>query len=193
MIKPIVEIGDPVLREPTRPVSYEAVTTEPVQSLIDDLIDTMRHADGAGIAANQIGINLRIAIIGVDHNDRYPYKPHLPMQVLVNPTYRTLDDETYRNNEGCLSVPVRGYLDRFMNIEIEALNRNGEPFQQVYRGLSAGTVQHEIDHLDGFLITDRIDDNASISTWENFRRHEYDAFVDSIADAIIRTEPRGDT
>ncbi len=190
MLRTIPQIGDPVLRGPNLEVSTEAVNSSEIQTLIDDMIDTMRHANGAGIAANQVGVNLRICIIGVEANERYPYKPALPLTVLVNPVVEQIGAETYLNNEGCLSVPIRGDLLRMMAIEVRAWDRTGRPFEQIYRGLSAGTVQHEVDHLDGKLILDRVTDPTSFSTWENFKAHEYDRFVERIQPVIAATEPR---
>jgi len=190
MIRAIPQIGDPVLRAPNRPVTPEELSGAEMRSLIDDMIETMRDSQGAGIAANQVGVNLRICVVGVEANKRYPYKPYLPLTVLINPIVEILGNETYLNNEGCLSVPVRGDLPRYMNLKVVALDRFGVGFQQVYRGLSAGTVQHEVDHLDGKLITDRVTDSGSLSTWENFRTHQYDQFVERIQPAIDATEPR---
>ena len=190
MIRTIPQIGDPVLRAPNLEVSIEAVDSSEIQTLIDDMIDTMRHAHGAGIAANQVGINLRICVIGVRANERYPYKPALPLTVLVNPVVEEIGTETYLNNEGCLSVPIRGDLVRMMAIKVRAWDRTGRPFEQIYRGLSAGTVQHEVDHLNGKLILDRVTDPISFSTWENFKAHEYDRFVERIQPVIAATEPR---
>ncbi len=190
MIRAIPQIGDPVLRAANLEVSTEAVNGAEIQMLIDDMIDTMRHANGAGIAANQVGVNLRICVIGVEANERYPYKPALPLTVLVNPLVEQIGTETYLNNEGCLSVPIRGDLLRMMAIKVRAWDRTGRPFEQIYRGLSAGTVQHEVDHLDGKLILDRVTDPTSLSTWENFKAHEYDRFVERIAPVIAATEPR---
>lgn len=190
MIRTIPQIGDPVLRAANLEVSVEAVNTAEIQTLIDDMIETMRHASGAGIAANQVGVNLRVCIIGVEANERYPYKPALPLTVLVNPVVHQIGTETYLNNEGCLSVPIRGDLLRMMSIMVRAWDRTGRPFEQIYRGLSAGTVQHEVDHLDGKLILDRVTDPTSFSTWENFRAHEYDRFVARIQPVIDATEPR---
>lgn len=192
-IRDIPQIGDPVLRRPTDDVTVDQFTDPEFQQLVDDMIETMRHAGGAGIAANQVGVSLNVCVIGVDRNDRYPYKPPIPLTVLVNPVIRPLDDERWLNNEGCLSVPIRGDLRRMMNIEVTASDRNGEPFTQVYRGLSAGTVQHEVDHLGGRLIVDRMTDPTSISTWENFAEHGMEAYLERIAPIIDRTAPRTGT
>ena len=168
----------------------DELSSPEVQSLIDDMIETMRDANGAGIAANQVGVSLQICVIGVEENLRYPYKPAIPLTVLVNPSIRLLDDVTYPNNEGCLSVPIRGDLPRYMNIEVSALDREGKSFTQTYRGLSAGTVQHEVDHLNGMLIVDRVEDNRTMSTWEMFEKHQMGRYLDRIQPAIAATEPR---
>jgi peptide deformylase len=186
-VRAIPQIGDPVLRRPTHDVADFA---DPgFQQLVDDMIDTMQDANGAGLAANQVGVSLNVCVIGVDRNERYPYKPAIPLTVLVNPQIKLLDDEKWLNNEGCLSVPIRGDLFRWMNIGVTAQDRHGEPFSQIYRGLSAGTVQHEVDHLNGGLIVDRMDDRSSITTWTNFQQHGMDAYLNRIQPIIKRTEP----
>lgn len=190
MIRSIPQIGDPVLRAINRAISLGELASSPVQTLIDDMIDTMRDAQGAGIAANQVGVNVRICVVGVEANERYPYKPAIPLTVLVNPAIVPVGDDTYLNNEGCLSVPIRGDLRRFTHISVRALDRHGLEFEQAYRGLSAGTIQHEVDHLDGKLILDRVEDPTSFTTWENFKTHQYDEFVRRIQPVIDLTEPR---
>ncbi|MDA2980066.1 MAG: peptide deformylase [Actinomycetota bacterium] len=187
-VLPIPQIGDPVLRIPTTDVTN--FDDEWFQTLVDDMIETMREANGAGIAANQVGVSSSVCVIGVDHNDRYPYKPAIPLTVLVNPIIEVLDDEQWLNNEGCLSVPIRGDLYRDMNIVVTGKDRYGKPFEQVYRGLSAGTVQHEVDHLMGGLIVDRMDNRTSMTTWENFTKNGMAAYLERIAPVIERTEPR---
>ncbi|MDH3498527.1 MAG: peptide deformylase [Acidimicrobiia bacterium] len=193
MIRSIPQLGDPVLRATNTTVSPEQLASNEIQQLIDDMIDTMRDAKGAGIAANQVGVNLRICVIGVDHNARYPYKPPIPLTVLVNPTIEPLDAITYLNNEGCLSVPIRGDLHRYMSIRVTALDRHGAPIDGIYRGLSAGTVQHEVDHLDSKLIVDRIHDPLSMSTWANFAQFGYDEYIRRVQPVIDVTEPQVET
>ncbi len=191
-VRPIPRIGDPVLRRPTDDVTAGQFADSAFQQLVDDMIETMQDANGAGIAANQVGVSLNVCVIGVDRNARYPYKPPIPLTVLANPVIRPLDEERWLNNEGCLSVPIRGDLYRRMNIEVSAQDRHGNPFTQIYRGLSAGTVQHEVDHLGGRLIVDRMNDPTSMTTWENFQRHGLEAYLERIAPIIARTEPRTD-
>jgi peptide deformylase len=180
-VRPIVHVGHPVLREPTREVSPDELATPQIQALIDDLIDTMRHAGGAGLAANQVGQSVRIAVIEVDRNPRYPYKPPIPLTVIVNPRLEAVDDEVVAINEGCLSVPdLRGTLDRHVTVRIRYLDRHGVARDEVERGLTAGTFQHECDHLDGRLFLDRVADPTTFTTWEQFDRFHRDAFVEPI-------------
>jgi len=112
-IRKIATVGHPVLRQRAREVPPGELASPELQRLIDDLIDTMRDANGAGIAANQVHEPVRVAVIEVDHNRRYPYKPPIPLTVLVNPVIEPLDDELVEINEGCLSVPnLRGSVLR---------------------------------------------------------------------------------
>src|SRR5689334_22692108 len=172
-VRPILSLGDPVLRQPSREVTPDELRSPEVQKLIDDLIDTKRAAHGAGIAANQVGEAVRVAVVEVEpDNPRYPYKPPVPLTVIANPEIEPLDGETFRVNEGCLSVPdLRGELDRHVSIRVRYLDRYGVEHEEVRRGLTAGTFQHEVDHLDGILFVDRADPR-SLATWEQFDRHQ---------------------
>ena len=186
-VREILHVGNPLLRERSREVSAEELASPAVQALIDDLIDTMHAANGAGIAAPQVGELLRIATIEVNHNPRYPYKPRIPLTVVVNPVIEPLDDEMVDVNEGCLSVPnMRGNVLRHVNVRVRYLDRNGEAHDEVKRGLTAGTFQHECDHLDGLLFLDRVHDTRSLTTWEQFERFHRDAFVERITEFVRR-------
>ncbi|HEY1596297.1 MAG TPA: peptide deformylase [Thermoleophilaceae bacterium] len=169
----IATVGDPVLRERARDLTVEELRSDELQRLIDDMIDTKRAAHGAGIAANQVGRALRVAVVEVEPgNPRYPYKPPVELTVIVNPEIEPLDDDVFPVNEGCLSVPdLRGDVERFVNVRVRYLDRHGEPQEEVRRGLTAGTFQHEVDHLDGVLFLDRVRDPSTFSTWEQFDRH----------------------
>jgi peptide deformylase len=186
-IREIVAIGDPVLRERAREVSDDELRSTEVQSLVDDLIETRRAANGAGLAANQVGVPLRIAVAEVvGTNPRYPYKPPIPLTVMVNPVIEPLDEETFEINEGCLSVPdLRGTLARLVNIRVRYLDREGVERAEEKRGLTAGTFQHEVDHLDGVLFCDRADPRT-FATWEQFERHQQDEFLARIGEFVER-------
>jgi peptide deformylase len=186
-VRPIATVGHPVLRQPTRPVSRDELAARDIQRLIDDMIDTMRDAAGAGIAANQVHEPVRIAVVEVTANRRYPYKPPIPLTVLVNPVLEPLDDELVEINEGCLSVPdLRGNVFRHVNVRVRYWDRDGVEHDEVKRGLTAGTFQHECDHLDGLLFLDRVIDTRTLTTWEQFEVHHRDAFVERITRFVER-------
>jgi len=186
-VRDILTIGHPALRTRAREVASDELASAEVQALIDDLIDTMRAAHGAGIAATQVGVPLRVAVVEVRHNPRYPYKPPIPLTVVVNPTIEPLGDELVRINEGCLSVPdLRGEVERHVTIRLRRLDREGHEHDEVVRGLTAGTFQHELDHLDGRLFVDRVTDTTTFTTWEQFERFHRDAFVARITEFVAR-------
>ena len=140
-----------------------------------------------GHAERILGATLRIATIHVDHNPRYPYKPPIPLTVVVNPVIEPLDDEMVEINEGCLSVPnLRGNVLRHVNVRVRYLDRHGTAHDEVKRGLTAGTFQHECDHLDGRLFLDRVTDTTTLTTWEQFERFHRDAFVARITEFVAR-------
>jgi peptide deformylase len=171
-------VGDPVLRTPATPLSPAELEDPDTQRFIDDLIETKRAANGAGLAANQVGDTRRIAVVEVEpDNPRYPYKPPFPLTVLINPRIVTPSRDQIEINEGCLSVPdLRASVPRSAEIDVEYQDRTGETHRQAVTGLSAGTFQHEIDHLDGVLFLDRVSDPRSFSTWEMFDRYQRRAF-----------------
>jgi peptide deformylase len=182
-VREIVTVGDPVLRERARSLSVQELSAPETQSLIDDLIETKRAANGAGLAANQIGVPVRVAVVEVTPgNPRYPYKPPVPLTVIVNPVLEPVDEETVLINEGCLSVPgLRGDVRRHVSVRVRFLDRDGVAHEEVRRGLTAGTFQHEIDHLDGILFLDRVEDPRTFTTWEQWERHGRAAFLERIA------------
>jgi peptide deformylase len=186
-VREILHVGNPLLRERSREVGRDELTLPSVQGLIDDLVDTMRAANGAGIAAPQVGELVRIATVEVTHNPRYPYKPPIPLTVMVNPVIEALDDERVEINEGCLSVPdLRGNVLRHVNIRLRWWDRDGNEHDEVKRGLTAGTFQHELDHLDGVLFLDRVHDTRSLTTWAEFERFHRAEFVARITEFVQR-------
>ncbi|HEY8002363.1 MAG TPA: peptide deformylase [Solirubrobacterales bacterium] len=184
----ILEIGHPTLRERARELTPEELSSPEVQTLIDDMIETKRAANGAGLAAPQVGHSLRIAIAEVEPgNPRYPYKPPIPLTVLVNPVIEPLDDELVAINEGCLSVPgMRGEVPRHVNLAVRYLDRGGIEQGEVRHGLTAGTFQHEVDHLDGVLFLDRADPRT-LTTWEQYERFHRDEFERRARELVART------
>ena len=186
-VREILHVGNPLLRQVSREVTKNELASTPMQTLIDDLIDTMRAANGAGIAAPQIGELVRIATIEVNANPRYPYKPKIPLTVAVNPVVEFLDDELVDVNEGCLSVPnMRGNVMRHVNIRVRYWDRHGNEYDEVKRGLTAGTFQHELDHLDGVLFLDKVFDTSTLTTWEQFERFHRAAFIERITEFVQR-------
>ena len=126
-----------------------------------------------------------MAVAEVDGtNPRYPYKPPIPLTVMVNPVIEPVDDETFEVNEGCLSVPdLRGYLERRATIKVRYLDRDGNEHEEVKSGLTAGTFQHEVDHLDGVLFVDRADPRT-LATWDHYEHHQRAEFEER-ARAIV--------
>jgi len=178
-IRKIATLGHPVLRQVARALTREELGTAKVQSFIDDLIETMHDASGAGLAANQVYEPIRICAIEVRNNPRYPYKPNVPLTVLVNPELTPTTDETFLNYEGCLSVPnLRGEVRRFTGVKVRAWDREGKDLELDIKGLTSGTFQHELDHLDGKIFVDRVEDTRSLATWADFERYHQAAFVE---------------
>jgi peptide deformylase len=145
----------------------------------------MHHAHGAGLAAPQVGHSLAIAAVHIRDNPRYPYKPKVPLTVFVNPVLTPLGEETAWVYEGCLSVPnLRGRVRRHMHVRVQALDRYGAPMDFEVRGLTAGTYQHEFDHLEGKLFVDRVEDSTTLCTWDSFDAFHRARFV-AEAEAIV--------
>jgi len=156
-IKTVLRMGDPILLQKALPV--EAFDTLELHALIQDMEDTMAHMDGAGIAAPQIGVSLRVVIFGVGKNPRYPDAEQVPYTVLINPVLSQVDNEMEEGWEGCLSVPgMRGVVPRFANLRYTGFDQYGNPIDRTVNGFHARVVQHECDHLDGILYPMRIQD-----------------------------------
>lgn len=183
----ILQVGHPTLRRTARKLTARELKQPKWQNFIDDLIETMRHANGAGLAANQVGEPVQICVMEVDKNPRYPYKPSIPLTVLVNPILTPLGKDTFLNYEGCLSVPnLRGLVPRFSELKVEALDRNGKEIRLETAGITAGTYQHEVDHLEGKLFLDRVQDTTTFCTWDNFTQHKEANFKESVKSIVAR-------
>jgi peptide deformylase len=178
-IRKIAQMGEPVLRRVTRELSLEELASPAIQTLIDDMIETMHDADGAGIAAPQVYEPLRLCVMELQGNPRYPNLPRLPLTVLVNPVVEPrvpnpsspADSDSVFMYEGCLSVTgVRGRVKRPRKVHVRALDRIGEPFEMDLEGPLACVVQHETDHLHGVLFVDRADPR-SLTFLREYDRH----------------------
>ncbi len=179
---PIIEIGNPILREQSQALSAETLALAETQLFIDQMIASMRAAGGVGLAAVQLARPIRVCVIEVAQNQRYPYMPDLPLRVLVNPQLTALGSETVQNYEGCLSVPgLRGAVERPLALHVRAWDRFGQVSEVDYYGLAAVIVSHECDHMNGTLFTDRLSDPRSLCTWEmyeaNYRQKETEKWM----------------
>jgi len=160
-VRPVLRIGDPRLRQVARPI--ETYGTAELRALIEDLRDTMAARDGAGLAAPQIGVPLRVVIFCITANPRYPEAPPIPETVLINPRITPLSPERSSAWEGCLSVPgMRGLVPRWEQIRYQGVDGEGNQIDRSVDGFHARVVQHECDHLDGVLYPDRIEERTAI-------------------------------
>jgi peptide deformylase len=165
-IRKIAQMGEPILRGITRELAPSEIGSASIQALIDDMIETMHDADGAGIAAPQVYEPLRLCVMELHGNPRYPTAAEIPLTVLVNPVVEPLVpnphapalEHSVSMYEGCLSVQgIRGRVVRPRKVRVRALGRQGEPIEMLLEGPLASVVQHETDHLHGILFIDRAD------------------------------------
>jgi peptide deformylase len=167
----IAQLGHPVLRTKARPLEREDISTTETQTLIDNMVETMRDANGAGIAAPQVHESVRICVVELRAGSRHPDAPLIPLHVFINPQIIERSDELVEDWEGCLSITgLRGLVPRHRTITVEALNRGGEPFSLTVEGNFARFLQHEIDHLDGILYIDRMPDLRTLSGLDEYTK-----------------------
>jgi peptide deformylase len=165
-------MGDPLLRQVASPVG--SFGTPELQQLVADMLDTMRACDGAGLAANQIGVLQRVVVFGVEQNPRYPDAGDVPFTVLVNPRITPLSQTREPGWEGCLSIPgMRGLVPRYQRIRYRGFDPLGEPIDREVDGFHARVVQHECDHLDGILYPERIEDMRMFGFIEELQQGGY--------------------
>jgi peptide deformylase len=156
-IREVLKMGDPRLLAVSAPV--REFGTPELEDLLTDMRDTMQYLNGAGLAAPQIGVGLRVVIFGMDYNPRYPDADPVPYTVLINPTLTALSEDMEDGWEGCLSVPgMRGVVPRYRELRYVGVDAAGEPIDRAVSGFHARVVQHEVDHLDGILYPRRIRD-----------------------------------
>ncbi len=163
-------MGDPRLLEVSSPV--EQFDTPALHGLVEDLIDTMKAENGAGLAAPQIGVGLRVVVFGIDSNPRYPDAEAVPRTVLINPEIIPLSETREDGWEGCLSVPgLRGVVPRYPHIRYSGFDTRGNKIEREVEGFHARVVQHECDHLDGILYPQRMQDMNRFGFTETLETH----------------------
>ena len=168
----VARLGHPVLRQVAAPVPVSEIRSAGTQGLIDDMVETMREYNGAGLAAPQVHTLKQICVIEVNANPRYPDAPSIPLTVLVNPVVTALTDETEDGWEGCLSVPdMRGVVPRWTAVRLEALDRDGGRVSLVAKELFARVIQHETDHLRGIVYVDRMRDLSTLTHLAEWNRY----------------------
>ncbi len=155
-------MGHPTLRRVARPLQSHELSGEPVRELLADMVDTLHHAGGIGLAAPQVNASVRLAIIEIPGgNSRYGEIPAMPLTIFVNPEIQVLAGELAGYWEGCLSVPgLRGFVERPQHVRVHALDLQGNAFELELKGFLATVFQHEFDHLDGKLYIDRLKDSS---------------------------------
>lgn len=171
-IKPVLKMGHPKLRQISQEIPLDKIQSAEVKSIAQDMTDTMAHLNGLGIAAPQIGENIRMAIVGLQgNNPRYGDMPSFPSTLMINPIVKPLTNDRIGFWEGCLSVPnIKGYVERSRRIMLEYYNANGEKVSLETEDLLAIVIQHELDHLDGHLFIDRVEDKAKLAFSEEYQR-----------------------
>ena len=168
----VARLGHPVLREQARPVPVDEIRSAPIQQLIDDMVETMREYDGAGLAATQVHQTLQIAVIEVDANPRYPDAAGIPLTVVINPVVTPLTEEMEEGWEGCLSVPdMRGMVPRVTAVRLQCYDREGNPIDLIAKDFFARVIQHETDHLKGIVYLDRMSDLRTLSHIAEWNKH----------------------
>ena len=169
----IAQIGHPILRNKTKDIPINEIKSENTQKIIEKMIKTMRKHNGAGLAANQIYEPIRICIIEVLNNPRYKHLNTIPLKVLINTkVIIKKDTATFNSYEGCLSVPnLRGKVKRYNTINITYYTMDAKKITENIKGLESIVYQHEIDHLDGYLFTDKVEDNSTLVTYENYQKY----------------------
>ena len=160
----VARLGHPVLRKVAAPIPVKEIRSPEIQRLIDDMVETMREYNGAGLAANQVHVQKQVCVIEVNENPRYPEAPNVPLTILINPVVTPLAAEMEEGWEGCLSVPdMRGMVPRYSAVRLEAYDRTGKKLDVVAKEFFARVIQHETDHLNGIVYVDRMKDLATLT------------------------------
>ncbi len=172
MILPVLKMGNPKLREVCKEVQLDELQLDETQRFVDDLIETMRDENGAGIAAPQVGVLKRIFIMECLNNPRYPDNEEFPLTIVVNPTIEVIEEDYLESWEGCLSIPgLRGMLPRHNRVTLSGYDKEGVEFSKVIEGFEAVVAQHELDHLDGILFIDRMKDMKYLAFTTEYQKY----------------------
>jgi peptide deformylase len=167
----IARIGHPVVRTAAKPVPDNVFGDPAFQKLIDDMRETMYEYEGVGVAAPQVHVGLRLAVLEIPGSDDRG-EAEVPFSVLANPEITPIGDEVEKGWEGCLSIPdLRGVVPRLKRLRLEALDRHGKPFSLEASDFHARVIQHECDHLDGQVYLDRMSDMKSLTFIKEFETH----------------------
>jgi len=167
----VLKMGNPRLRKVSLPVGSELKTAS-FQQTIDNMIATMRFHDGVGIAAPQVGLLKRVFTMEMADNPRYPDRDAFPLRIVINPEIDVVDASLVDSWEGCLSIPnIRGKLKRYKAIILKAIDREGNSFQETLEGFAAIVAQHEVDHLNGTLLIDRMDTMETLTFQEEYEKY----------------------
>lgn len=168
----VARLGHPVLRRVAEQVSLAELRSPQIQSLIDDMAETLREYKGVGLAANQVHIPKPIAVIEILKDPRAAESPDVPLTVIVNPEVTPLSQELEEAWEGCLSIPdLRGKVSRYTAVRLRALDRHGEPIDLIAKDFFARVIQHEVDHLNGMVYLDRMKDFSTLTHLAEWHRY----------------------
>jgi len=168
----VARLGHPVLRQVAQPVPLDEIRSPEIQRFIDDMVETMREYDGAGLAANQVHALRQIAVIEVLANPRYADAPTVPLTVLINPVVTPLGEETEDGWEGCLSIPdLRGMVPRHRAVRLECYDREAQKVSLIAKDFFARVIQHESDHLNGTVYLDRMRDFSTLAHIAEWNKH----------------------
>ena len=165
----IAKLGNPVLRQVAKSLDLNDLAESSMQTFIDDMIETMHHEGGVGLAAPQVNRSIQIVVLEYAENERYPDEISIPLTVLVNPVLSDYSQETKEGWESCLSlVDFRGLVPRSTTVTLDAYDRQGKKILKTVSGFEAVVLQHELDHLKGFVFLDRMKDLTQLSYQEEF-------------------------
>jgi peptide deformylase len=179
-VRPIVRLGHPSLRTPAQPLAPGSIADPEVQSLIDDLVETMHEAHGVGLAAPQVGEEMQLFVY------QAAGPPEIPLHVVINPMITPQVRELVYDWEGCLSIPdLRGLVPRHPKVRVQGLDREGRPLDYIASGLEARIVQHEFDHLNGVVFLDRMRDLHSLAYFAEWERYMVDRSTQDLDETAV--------